>query len=253
MTCSTARELIHPYLDDELDANRRVEIEEHLEACPACAAVHAELQQLSNDIRTIAPRYTAPAGLQDRVLKDLHKSDLRGSSKAESYRPAQMWKGMAIAASVLLAVSLAWDLKLTRSTGDRDVIARELVSSHVRSLIGTHLLDVPSSDQHTVKPWFNGKLDFSPDVKDLTTDGFPLIGGRIEYFNNKPAAALVYKRRAHILNVFTWPALSSSPSQASRSENGYNVIGWTKAGMTYWTVSDLNKNELEEFVRLYQK
>ena len=248
MKCSTAQELIHPYLDDELDANRRVEIEEHLEACPACAAVHAELQQLSNDIRTIAPRYTAPERLQQRVLNNLRESGVR-----ESRKPAQVWKGLAIAASVLLAVSLSWDLKLARSTGDRDIIAREIVSSHVRSLIGTHLLDVPSSDQHTVKPWFNGKLDFSPDVKDFATDGFPLIGGRIEYFNNKPAAALVYNRRGHILNVFTWPGLSSDTSRAARSENGYNVIGWTKAGMTYWTVSDLNKSELEEFVRLYQK
>lgn len=246
MKCTSAKELIEPYLDDELDANRRADIEDHLDACPDCAALHGQLRELRQDIRGLAPRYTAPPHLQQLVL-----TELRASREKQSLRRLP-WNGLAIASSVLLAVSLGWNITLLRSHGGaRDVIAKEIVSSHVRSLIGTHLLDVPSSDQHTVKPWFNGKLDFSPDVKDFASQGFPLIGGRVEYINDRSAAALVYKRRAHIINVFTWPL--SAPSHTETNENGYNVIAWTKAGMSYWVISDLNRSELEQFVQLFNK
>ena len=253
MKCSTAQALTHPYADDELDANRRAEVEEHFDACPTCALLLEKLQELRLGMRTLAPHYTASARLKERVLNDLReggKSGYRGGARGQT----QPWKAWAIAASILLAVAVGWDIELVRSQrADRAGMAREVVSSHVRSLMGTHLLDVPSSDQHTVKPWFSGKLDFSPDVKDLTADGFPLIGGRIEYFDNKPVAALVYKRRAHILNLFTRPSSSNTTKQAQLRENGYNVIAWTNAGMIYWAVSDLNEGELKQFVRLYQK
>ena len=161
---------------------------------------------------------------------------------------------MAIAASILLAVSLAWNFSLFQSrSGGLDIIAQNVLSSHVRSLIGTHLLDVPSSDQHTVKPWFNGKLDFSPDVKDFTSQGFPLIGGRIEYLVDRPVAALVYRRRQHVVNLFTWPSLSLVNNEAELTRRGYNLIHWNKASMTYWAVSDLRISELQQFANLYQE
>jgi anti-sigma factor RsiW len=164
-----------------------------------------------------------------------------------SARPApQPWRWLAIAAAVLLVFSAAWNIALLRSRSDStDLIAQNVLSSHVRSLMGTHLLDVPSADQHTVKPWFNGKLDFSPDVRDFTAQGFPLIGGRIDYVGDRPVAALVYQHGKHIINLFTWPSLADGPTNFST--NGYHILHWNSGGMTWWAVSDLNVSELTKF------
>jgi anti-sigma factor RsiW len=158
---------------------------------------------------------------------------------------------MAIAASLLLAASIAGNIALLRSRVDpQQLMAANVLSAHVRSLAGTHLLDVPSSDQHTVKPWFNGKLDFAPAVKDLP--GFPLLGGRLEYFGGRPAAALVYGRRNHIVNLFIWP--SAAPvADAAQTRNGFHLESWFRDGTTFWAVSDLNETELRQFVSLYQQ
>jgi anti-sigma factor RsiW len=248
MMCSPARELIESYLDGELEASRSAEIQDHLASCPDCSELKQRLEMLRAGIRGQAPYYEAPAHLQTRVL-----GALRPSVRTESPRRAPQWNWLAVAASLLLAVSLIANVWLLQSRNSgQDLIAREVLSSHVRSLIGTHLLDVPSSDRHTVKPWFNGKLDFAPDVKDLAGQGFPLIGGRVEYFDNRPVAALVYQRRQHVINLFTWPARSAAAGSEVKSENGYHLIRWTKGGMTYWAVSDLQQPELEQFVNLFQ-
>jgi anti-sigma factor RsiW len=248
VTCTSALELIEPYIDGELDANQAAAIAVHLETCDSCTAVNSRLQNLRAGIRAQAPYYTAPAHLEHRIRTGLRQA-------ADRERPPQRFTKpwLAIAASILLAVSLGLNVKLFQSlNSSRDNISQQVLSSHVRSLMGTHLVDVPSSDQHTVKPWFNGKLDFSPDVKDLTSRGYKLIGGRLEYLNNRSVAALVYQRRQHVINLFVWPATGSRDGDGTFRWNGYNGVRWTNAGMNYWAVSDLNSAELQQFANLYR-
>jgi anti-sigma factor RsiW len=192
-------------------------------------------------IRDHARYYQAPAGLEQKILASLRRENA----------PPQVWRWLAIAALLLLGVSLAANLALWRSrVSPQQMLAGNILSAHIRSLAGEHLLDVPSSDHHTVKPWFNGKLDFSPDVKEV--DGFTLLGGRLEYFEGRPAAALIYGRRKHVINLFTWPDTAPHPA-TEQTQNGYHLETWSANGMTYWAVSDLNETELRQFVSGYQK
>jgi len=188
----------------------------------------------------------------DRAVRDALRraaADESGTKERDTN-----WRWLAIAASILLAASLAWNVsRLRPGIAENDLVAQGVLSDHIRSLMGEHLLDVPSTDQHTVKPWFNGKLDFSPEVKDFAAEGFPLVGGRLDYLMNRNVAALVYRRRQHVINLFTWPSDSPAVVEDHFSRNGYNVVRWTHGGMTYWAVSDLNLNELEQFRDLYRK
>src|SRR5580658_4056889 len=216
MTCAPAKSLLESYLDDELDAAQTAQVAEHLASCSSCAGVHAQLLELRGAIRTHAPYYRAPDGLRDRIQASVRQAD-----RQDRRAPFRRW--MPIAAAILLAVSVAWNIALFRSrTSSADLIAQDVLSSHIRSLMGTHLVDVPSSDQHTVKPWFNGKLDFSPEVRDFAAEGFPLAGGRIDYLEGRPVAALVYRRRQHVINVFVWPG--AAPGSLDTTRNGYHVL-----------------------------
>jgi anti-sigma factor RsiW len=220
MNCETARQL--------METNDPA-LAQHLLTCPSCI------------VRTKARYYQAPPGLEQKIRQSLHREHSTQSP----------WRWLAIAASLLLAASAAWNVALLRSRVDpQQLVASNVLSAHVRSLAGTHLLDVPSSDQHTVKPWFNGKLDFSPPVKDL--EGFPLLGGRMEYFDGHPAAALIYGRRKHIINLFMWPAATPAGAIAE-TRNGYHLQSWSSGGMIFWAVSDLNEAELRQFASLYQR
>lgn len=184
--------------------------------------------------------YEAPPGLEGKIRQALER---------ENGAP-QKWRWLAIAASLLLMASIAGNVALFRSRlSPQKVLAGNILAAHIRSLAGDHLLDVPSSDHHTVKPWFNDKLDFSPEVKDL--EGFPLLGGRIEYFEGRPAAALIYGRRKHVINLFTWPSNATGP-ETTQTQNGYHMQNWFANGMTYWAVSDLNEAELRQFVAEYR-
>jgi anti-sigma factor RsiW len=219
MNCETARLMME---------NNDPGLADHLRSCPSCI------------MRTQARYYEAPAGLEEKIRARLRKEN----------RAPMPWRWMAIAASILLVASVTWNISMLRSRVDPEqALAGDVVSAHIRSLTGTHLLDVPSSDHHTVKPWFNGKLDFSPAVKDV--EGFPLLGGRLEYLEGHPAAALIYGRRNHTINVFTWPSAAAAGVRETR--NGYHVESWWSEGMSFWAVSDLNEGELRDFITLYRK
>ncbi len=248
MICQETQAFIHAYVDGELDLLRSLDIEKHIADCEACAQQYRTERGLQQAFRAAPLRFTTPQGLQKRIL-----SSLGGRAKAAKTRrpfagsPGWNWAG--VAAGVAVALVIGWTLsRISRGPSSDDLLAEEVVSSHVRSLMANHLADVPSSDQHTVKPWFNGKLDFSPPVKDLASAGFPLVGGRLDYLDGRPVAALVYQRRKHFINLFIWPSTGVS-GQKTIMRQGYNLLHWSSSGMTYWAVSDLNAGELQEFAQ----
>jgi len=246
MNCQQAKPLIGPYADGELEASAILELEHHFEDCSACAGAWRNLQNLKRSLKSEALYFTAPAELRRRI-----KSELPSPAKSIPPRPAWNWNWLTTAMSGALAVCLALLLMVTqtRPSSERQLV-QEVVSSHVRSLMASHALDVESTDQHTVKPWFNGKLDFSPPVKDLAAQGFPLIGGRLDYLGGRSVAALVFQRHKHFINLFIWPAKAADSNPAAFApRQGYHLIHWSEAGMAFWAVSDLNETELMEFVQ----
>jgi anti-sigma factor RsiW len=249
MNCSL--DLIEAYMDEELDPGPSGSVEDHLLSCQACSEAYLRFRTQKANIRAAAPYYTASAQLE-RSVRNASRQATANEPKPVASSPP--WRWLAIAATVLLAVSVSWNMRPSpRRTVENDLVAENILSDHIRSLIGTHLLDVPSSNQHTVKPWFNGKLDFSPDVKDFTSQGFPLIGGRLDYLMDRPVAALIYGRRQHVINVFTWPADPTPMAESRYSRNGYNAIHWSNGSMTFWAVSDIALTELAQFKGLYEK
>ena len=250
LSCQETRELIHGYLDGEVDLVKSMEIEEHLKDCHACTQTYKGIRSLRSAIGGSALRFDPPANFDRRL-----RSALRRESEPEPKRMIFRWRWIMAATSLLSAVIVIWVVAASfAKQSTSDVLAQEIVSSHVRSLMADHLTDVPSSDQHTVKPWFDGKLDFSPPVKDLSQQGFSLDGARLDYIGNRPVAALVYQRRKHSINLFVWPSREAQAvSEKASVRQGYNLIRWSNGGMTYWVVSDLNLAELQQFVQLLQE
>jgi anti-sigma factor RsiW len=248
LNCRDAQTLIHGYVDGELDLVTSLEIERHLQECPECAQAHTSLQAVRGAVKNAAPYFRKPPGLANRV-----QSSVRRASRSNRTPRQRTGPLLAIAASLALMMSVGWGLaRVLRARSDDAFLTRELVASHVRSqMLPSHRFDVASSDPHTVKPWFEGKLDFSPPAKDLTGQGFPLVGGRLDYLRNRPVAAIVYQRRKHSINLFVWPSSPDDdavPGAATRQ--GFHMLRWKSSGMTFWAVSDLNEVELQEFVRL---
>jgi len=231
--CGEYEPLLHGLLDGELDAANAKRIEEHMAACPACAEEYRKLQALRASIRGAVVRTPAPERLKQRVRASLTRSRF----------PQRMAWPIAAA----LAACLMFGLFIPRGPD----IGGEVAESHVRSLMANHLMDVASTDHHTVKPWFAGRLDFSPPVYDLAAQGFPLAGGRIDRVDGRNVAAVVYRHGAHVINLFIWPqgATDAAPTPAMVRE-GYTVLHWTKHGMTCWAVSDLNRAEMQQFETL---
>jgi anti-sigma factor RsiW len=271
MNCEEAIRLMDGYLDAELDPITSQAIEQHLQGCPSCNRAYKAHLSLIGVIGNVAPYYKAPAELRKRIQSALRQEsgehltrDLApdADSLFRQRPPAQpaifsgtSWNWLALAAAIVLAAIIAFTF-LPRLRGPRSdqFLATQLIASHVRSLLANHLTDVASSDQHTVKPWLDTKLDFAPAVVDLSSDGFPLIGGRLDYLDNRNVAALIYQRRKHFINLFVWPADSSTDrSTKSISRQGYQLLHWTDSDFTYWAVSDVNETELETFQQLFAR
>ena len=234
------------YLDGELAAPDAAELEAHLRACPDCARLEQRRRALSAAVRKHVLRFPAPDTLRASVRTAL-RADVNQTARHRS-----SWPALAVAASLAVVAVGTWQVALRRATGD--ALADQVLGSHVRSLMPGHLIDVQSSDQHTVKPWFNGKLDFSPPVYDFAGRGFPLIGGRLEYVGGRPVAALVYGRRQHLINVFLWPTeRGPTAGRPTTTQQGYHLLHWTTPAYAYWVASDLGLPELRDFAALLQR
>ncbi|KDD65138.1 anti-sigma factor [Pseudomonas mandelii PD30] len=239
LDCTVCQTLIHGYLDQELDPPMAAQVAGHLAACAECARLHDQARLLKVSVKRQAPYYPAPVALADSVL----------AAVAPRPRAVEHWRKWL--APVFSAAALALAVVLYVVTpGSEQPLMDEAVSSHVRSLMGEHLNDVVSSDRHTVKPWFTGKLDFSPPVFDYSAQGFALLGGRLDYLQHQTTAALSYGRARHIINVFILPTPEADKPRQSQTIRGFNVVSWQASHMRFVLVSDLEKSELEAFSQL---
>jgi mycothiol system anti-sigma-R factor len=255
MECRQVLDRLSPFLDDELDPVASREVSQHLESCVSCAAALDRQRKLSESLKQNLEDHRAPDLLRARVMRDLRAAG-RGVDAAPRLA-AQPWRWLsavapvAAAAAVVALIGGTWMMNSFSRGRAEDAAVREAVSGHVRSLMANHLTDVASTDQHTVKPWFSGKLDFSPPVTDFAAADYPLIGGRLDYLQGHPVAALVYMHRKHVINVFVWPQAGAADGiTPAVTQQGYHAIHGTHSGMTFWVVSDLNSAELATFAQM---
>jgi anti-sigma factor RsiW len=244
MTCDEAEILVHALIDGELDAGHARDVEAHVATCPRCTAELAAVREMHKAIGSADLRYTAPVALRRRIEAALPQP------QAPSRRAVLRGFAMGSAVSAIAATGL---VGIVLRSDDEARITSEIVSAHLRSLQAGHLTDVLSTDQHTVKPWFNGRLDVAPPVIDLTALGFTLIGGRLDYVDARPVGAIVYRRRLHVINLFV-AQTASTETRAARTETfqGFNVRSWSEGGLHYWAVSDIAADELAEFSDKFQ-
>lgn len=265
MACNQSQNWMPDYLDGELEVSVAAGYAAHLASCETCSEACAHLADLRATINGNATRYKASAALRARVLNDLvdpKVGDIDRKRKKfdifTGFRAAGMWSwarinfGIASLCTLAFAVTLALYVQAPSTT---DLLDQEIVAAHFRSLQVDHLADVASTDQHTVKPWFSGKLDYSPPVVDAAQDGFALLGGRLDYFNRRSVAGLAYRHGKHLVNLFVWPDGSTGEASGKlTSIRGFNLLRWTHAGMAYAAVSDMNSGELLVFQkRLMEK
>jgi anti-sigma factor RsiW len=245
MTCDEAEILLHALIDGELDAGHAREVEDHIANCAACAAALRDYREMSKAVAGADLRYKAPPELRRRIEASLPRAQAAPNRRSVLRGFAMGSAVSAIAATGLIAIVLRND--------DQSRVTSEIVSAHLRSLQAGHLTDVISTDQHTVKPWFNGRLDVAPPVIDLTALGFTLIGGRLDYIDARPVGAIVYRRRLHVINLFV-AQTANTETRAPRTETfqGFNVRSWSEGGLNYWAVSDIAADELAEFSEKFQ-
>jgi len=252
MNCSEAEVLIHALLDNELDAGHARDVEAHLAGCAECAKKLAAFRTMRQAMSEAQLKETAPLYLRERIEAALPAPALAPPAVAPRSSPLRLNRrffagGFAAGALVSGAVAAALVIGVFRSD-DNQLIASEVVSAHLRSLQPGHLTDVETSDQHNVKPWFNGKLDVAPPVVDLTAGGFTLIGGRLDDINGETVGVVVYRRRQHVINLFVARhegAEHAGPLKETR--HGFDVRHWSEGGLDFWAVSDINAGELDEF------
>jgi anti-sigma factor RsiW len=244
MSCPHSEQEIGAYLDGELDLTSVLAFERHLEECPDCARALAAQRALREAIEAADLRFRPAPAVARR---------LRRAAEPEAAPRWASWRGLQTLAALLLVTVASWSLGRFWPRPAPD-LADEVVASHVRSLLAGHPADVASTDQHTVKPWFTGKLDYSPTVIDLAGRGFPLTGGRLDYLGHHAVAALIYRADKHVINVFTWPTAygmdGSGPALKAASRQGFHAVHWTRAGMTWWLVSDASEDRLRQLARL---
>jgi len=255
MNCAECETLIHALIDGELDAGHARDVEMHLATCPGCTAKFEAFRAMREAMAGARLKDKAPAALRSRIEAALPLPAAQAPAEIAVPRqlraPSRRMFFGGFAAGAALSGAIAATVMLGVFDNDRNqTIADEVVSAHIRSLQPGHLMDVETSDQHTVKPWFDGKVDVAPPVIDLTAEGFTLIGGRLDYIDGEPVAAVVYKRRKHIINLFVAQRLGAAHANVTdRTVQGYNVRHWSAGGLDFWAVSDLDPTELDEFVR----
>ena len=246
MNCQDMRLLLHAYLDDELGAADSLAVARHLAGCADCTQRLRALTQARDDLRRADLYRPALAALRARIEARLPRASIAARA------PRRGWS-IALAALaalfVIAAVFAGWQTVQLRRQGS-DALVAEAVSDHVRSLLPGHLIDVQTSNEHTVKPWFDGRVDFSPQVKDLSVQGFELVGGRLDVLGGKQVAALVYKRHLHTINLFQWPG--SGAVAVPRTRDGYHVLEWNDDGLRFVAVSSVAESDLEAFERAFR-
>jgi mycothiol system anti-sigma-R factor len=270
VNCQEIKNLMDAYLDGELDPITSQKVEQHLRECDNCKEAYDVETAMAHAISQASPYYKAPIELRERIQVSLREAIGAPASRAatadDSFpvrRPEAVrrgvffempWNWLALAAAVVLAAIVASSfLPRLRQPGADQFLATQLIASHVRSLMANHLTDVASSDQHTVKPWLDVKLDFAAPVVDLSGEGFPLIGGRLDYLDNHSVAALVYQRRKHFINLFIWPTTpADGKEQKVVARQGYHLVHWIDGDFTYWAVSDVSVGDLQNFKQLFE-
>jgi anti-sigma factor RsiW len=274
MDCTQTQSLVQGYVDTELDLASVMAVDQHLQSCMACKKIYDQYSALRSAVRQHTSYYTAPVALGGRIRAKMGRPATHARARTDKHRPQWFqlgqWLqlGTAVAATVVkdrsrwlqlgtavaATAAVTWMAGLQLNSPSQDeVISEQVIAGYARSVLTSHITDVATSDRHTVKPWLSGKLDFSPPVTDLTTAGFPLVGGRLDYLDNRPVAALVYRHRQHLINLFVWPYSKSDKPAAMQtlSKHGYHLLHWADAGMTYWAISDVDPADLKTFAETY--
>ena len=254
--CQATRDALSAYVDGELVPDQASEIAEHLMTCSSCSTEYQVLLETVGTLRSQLERYTAPDVLRARIRAAVATTPTEMTTERGSHAlPRSQRRIVAIASAVVIGAafgSVATFVAAGRARGESS-LASEVLASHLRSLMPEHLTDIRSSDQHNVKPWFNGRLDYSPSVPRFDDQGFPLIGGRVDYIGGRPVAVVVYGRRQHLINVFSWPTSAGDAPVSASTAKGYRMLSWRSGGIERWVVSDVNAPELRSFVALLQR
>jgi len=248
MSCERTELEVAAYLDGELELARALDLERHLEECAACARALDAQRALREAVGAAGLRYLPSPAQTRRLRRTLHEA--AGTAAV----PEPSWRRLQWIAALLLVAVTSWSLGRFAAPRAGADLGEQVLESHLRSLLTGHPVDVQSTDRHTVKPWFTGKLDYAPTVVDLAGDGFPLVGGRLDYLGHHPVAALVYRSDRHVINLFTWPAAEppdrSGLAPTASERQGFHTLHWSQAGMTYWAVSDVEEARLRRFAQV---